>query len=129
MEIAEMFAVTRLGVKRLPLHSILLFMVVAMALLPLFAAAGEDSCAETGIYIGNQTTLDVWYKRNDGPCSFWPHDHILILKPDETLVIYRDMTCQTLYCSEIQTYDDCQTLDVNQNCRVRILPDCTLSDM
>jgi hypothetical protein len=121
---------TRFIVKRILLQGILsLCMVITMLLFPLLSAADKDPCAAMGIYIGNQTTIDVWYARNGGPCTFWAHDHILILKPEETLLIYRDMTCQTLYCSKNPTYDDYQTLDANQNCRVRILPDCSLSDM
>jgi hypothetical protein len=114
----------------MPLQSILsLFIVITMTLFPLLSAAEKDPCGEMGIYIGNQTMLDIWYTRNGGPCTFWAHDHILILKPEETLLIYRDMTCQTLYCSQNPTYDEYQTLDANQNCRVKILPDCTLSDI
>jgi hypothetical protein len=107
----------------------LAFMVIALTLFPLLASADEDSCRETGIYIGNQTMLDVWYTRNGGPCTIWIHDHTLIMKPEDTLIIYRDMTCKTEYCSKNPTYDVYKSLDTNQNCRVRILPDCTLSDM
>jgi hypothetical protein len=53
----------------------------------------------------------------------------LIMKPEETLIIYRDMTCKTEYCSKNPTYDVYESFDANQNCRVRILSDCTLSDM
>ncbi len=102
---------------------------IAFALFPLLASADDDPCREIGIYIGNQTMLDVWYTRNGGPCTKWNHGHILIMKPKDILIIYRDMTCKTKYCSENQTYDVYKSLDSNQNCRVRILPDCTLSDM
>jgi hypothetical protein len=94
-----------------------------------FAAADEESCAEMGMYIRNATTIDVWYTRNGGPCTIWVHEHILILKPEETLIIYRDMTCKTAYCPKNPTYDIYHTLDSNQNCRVRILPNCVLADM
>jgi len=53
----------------------------------------------------------------------------LIIKLEDTLIIYRDMTCKTGYCSKNPTYDVYKSFDANQNCRVRILPDCTLSDM
>jgi hypothetical protein len=117
-------------VKKILFQAILpLIIVFTMTLVPVLSAADEDPCAEMGIYIRNATTIDVWYTRDGGPCTFWAHDHILILKPAETLVIYRDMTCETAYCSKEPTYDDYKSLDANQNCRVRILPDCTLSDM
>ncbi|MGA2465448.1 MAG: hypothetical protein ABSH06_13970 [Thermodesulfobacteriota bacterium] len=103
--------------------------VIALTLIPLLALADEDTCRETGIYIGNQTMLDVWYSRNGGPCTIWVHGHILIIKPEDTLIIYRDMICKTEYCSKNPTYDVYKSFDANQNCRVRILPDCTLSDM
>ena len=103
--------------------------VIALTLIPLLALADEDTCRETGIYIGNQTMLDVWYSRNGGPCTIWVHGHILIIKPEDTLIIYRDMICKTEYCSKNPTYDVYKSLDANKNCRVRILPDCTLSDM
>ena len=104
-------------------------MIIALTLFPLWASAGEDPCREMGIYIGNQTMLDVWYTRNGGPCTIWSHGHILIMKPEDTLIIYSDMTCKTEYCSKNPTYDVYESFDANQNCRVRILPHCTLSDM
>ena len=73
--------------------------------------------------------VDVWYTRNGGPCTIWSDSHILIMKPEDTLIIYRDMTCGTEYCSKNPTYDVYKSLDANQNCRVRILPQCNLSDM
>ena len=103
--------------------------VIVLTFLPIGVLAGEDACSEIGIYIGNQTMLDVWYTRNSGPCTIWNHGHILIFKPKDTLILYRDMTCRTEYCSKNPTYDVYKSLDANQNCRVRILPDCTLSDM
>jgi hypothetical protein len=104
-------------------------MVIALILFPLLASADEDPCREMGIYIGNQTMLDVWYTRNGGPCTLWSHGHILIIKPEDTFIIYRDMICKIAYCSKNPTYDIYKSFDANQNCRVRILPDCTLSDM
>jgi len=104
-------------------------MVIALTLSPILVSADEDPCREMGIYIGNQTMLVLWYTRNDGPCTIWKHGHILIMKPEDTLILYSDMTCKKEYCSKNPTYDICKSLDANQNCRVRILPDCTLSDM
>ena len=125
-----MFSSTRCIVKRILFQGVVpALMVIALTLFPLLASAQEDPCRETGIYVGNQTTLDVWYTRNGGPCTIWSHGHILILKPEDTLIIYRDMTCKTEYCPKNPTYDVYKSLDANQNCRVRILSDCTLSDM
>jgi hypothetical protein len=124
-----MFLSTRFLVKRMLLPGILCPILVFTTLFPLWSAAEEDPCGETGIYIGNRTTIDLWYTRDGGACTFWAHDHILILKPGETLVIYRDMTCETAYCSKNPTYDDYKSLDADKNCRVKILPDCTLDDM
>ncbi len=120
----------RFMVKRIPFQgTIPVLLVVALGLLPLLASAEEDSCREAGITVGNQTMLNVWYKRNDGPCTIWGDGHLLLMKSKETLMIYKDMTCKTGYCSKNPTYDVYKSLDANQNCRVRILPDCTLSDM
>jgi hypothetical protein len=126
----EMSPSTRFIFKRVLFRGVLfLFIVFMTTLFPLWSAADEDPCGEKGMYIRNGTTIDMWYTRNGGPCTFWAHDHILILKSEETLVIYRDMTCETAYCSQNPTYDDYKSIDANQNCRVMIFPDCTLSDM
>ena len=124
------FPSTRFIVKRIQFRGIVpALMVIALTLFPLLASADEDPCREMGIYIGNQTILDVWYTLNGGPCTIWVFSHILIIKPEDTLIIYRDTICKTEYCSKNPTYDVYKSLDANQNCRVRILPDCTLSDM
>ena len=116
--------------KRIPFQGMVsALIIVALTLFPLLASADEDPCREMGIYIANQTMLYVWYTRNGGPCTVWDDGHILIMKPEDTLIIYRDTTCKTEYCSKNPTYDVYKSLDANQNCRVRILPDCTLSDM
>jgi len=114
---------------RINFRMISALMVIALTLSPVLASADEDPCREMGIYIGNQTMLVLWYTRNDGPCTIWKHGHILIMKPEDTLILYSDMTCKKEYCSKNPTYDICKSLDANQNCRVGILPDCTLSDM
>jgi hypothetical protein len=121
---------TRFIVKRIQFQRMVpVFMVIALTLFPLLVSADEDPCREMGIYIGNQTILDVWYTLNGGPCTIWVFSHILIIKPEDTLIIYRDTICKTDYCSKNPTYDVYKSFDANQNCRVRILPDCTLSDM
>jgi hypothetical protein len=130
MEENMVLSSTRFIVNRILFQKILSTLaVVALTLIPLLALADEDPCREKGIYIGNQTMLNVWYTRNGGPCTIWIHGHILIIKPEDTLIIYRDMTCGTEYCSKNPTYDVYKSLDANQNCRVRILSNCTISDM
>lgn len=115
--------------KTIKLQKIFLIIILAtVTLFPLVSAA-EDPCRETGIYIGNQAGIDLWYKLDGGPCTIWNHGHILIIKPENTFLIYRDMNCWTGYCPDSPGYNVYSSLDANQNCRVRILPDCNLSDM
>jgi hypothetical protein len=119
----------RFIVNRILLQKILSTLaVIALTLIPLLALADEVTCRETGIYIANQT-MDLWYTRNGGACTIFATGHLIIIKPEDTLIIYRDMICKTEYCSNNPTYDVYKSFDANQNCRVRILPDCTLSDM
>ena len=61
--------------------------VISLILFPLFALAEEDSCKESGIYIGNQTMLNLWYTKNGGDCTIWAHHHILTIGPDDTLAV------------------------------------------
>ncbi len=103
--------------------------VIALTLIPLLALADEDTCRETGIYIGNQSMINLWYIRNGGACAIFATGHLIIIKPEDTLIIYRDTICETEYCSNNPTYNDYKFLDANQNCRVRILPKCNVSDM
>ena len=103
--------------------------VMALTSFPLLALAEEDLCQETGIYIANQTMLNLWYTLNGRDCTIWNHHHILIIKPGDRLIVYRDLVCETEYCPNNPTYKVYELLDANQNCRVRILPQCTLSDM
>jgi hypothetical protein len=103
--------------------------VIALTLIPLLALADEDTCRETGIHIGNQSMIDLWYTRNGGACTLFANGHLIIIKPEDTLIIYRDMICKTEYCFNNPTYNDYKFLDANQNCRVRILPECNVSDM
>jgi hypothetical protein len=119
----------RFIVNRILLRKILSTLaVIALTLIPLLALADEVTCRETGIYIANQT-MDLWYTRNGGACTIFATGHLIIIKPEDTLIIYRDMICKTEYCSKNPTYNDYKFLDANQNCRVRILPECNVSDM
>jgi hypothetical protein len=123
------FPSTRFIVKRIQFKGMFLaFMAIALILFPLLASADEDPCRETGIYVANQA-MDLWYTRNGGTCTIFATSHLTIIRPEDTLIIYRDMICKTEYCSNNPTYNVYKSFDANQNCRVRILPDCTLSDM
>ena len=125
-----MFPLTRSFMKRILFDgTVSALMVIALTLLPILTSADEDPCHEKGIYIGNQTMLNLWYTLNGGPCTIWSDDRILIIKAEDTIIIYRDMTCETKYCANNPTYDVYKSLDADRNCRVRILPNCTLSDM
>jgi hypothetical protein len=94
-----------------------------------YGAANEDLCREKGIIVRNATMLDLWYKKGGGACSIWTHEHRLTIKPKDTIKIYSDMDCKTLYCPENPTYKDYKSLDANGSCGVVIFPNCNLSDM
>lgn len=49
--------------------------------------------------------------------------------PEDTVGVYSDLTCQTLYCGVEHMFHDYRSVDANNDCRVRILPGCNLSDM
>jgi hypothetical protein len=126
----DMSPLTLLIVKRSPFQKMLpVLIAMTFALSPLLALADEDPCQETGIYIGNQTGLELWYTRNGGDCTLWAHHHILMIGPKDKLVIFKDLICKTEYCPNNPTYQVYKSLDANQNCRMRILPNCALSDM
>jgi hypothetical protein len=104
--------------------------LLSLTFLPLLASAQEDRCASTGIYIGNFTNLDIWYKLNDGPCHGWVHNSIrLNLKPGDALSLYSDLSCQTRYCPENLTYQSCLAFDTDRDCTVLVMPDCKIGDL
>jgi hypothetical protein len=120
----------RLIVNRILFYRILSPLVfIALISIPLLALAEEDICREIGISIGNQTMLDLWYTRNGGACSILPRGHIITIKLEDTLMFYKDRICETEYCSDNPSYDYYKYIDADQNCRVRILPGCNVSDM
>ena len=94
-----------------------------------YGVADDDLCSTNGIVVRNATMLDLWYKKGGGACSIWTHEHRLTVKPRDTIKIYSDMDCKTLYCPENPSYKDYKSLDANGSCGVRILPSCNLSDM
>ena len=125
-----MFPSTRFIVKRIPFWGIVpALMVIALTLFPLLASADEDPCLKTGIYILNQTQVGSWITRNEGSCTGWTRNYLHTIKPEDVLIIYADSECKTEYYSNIPTYNDYKSVDANQDCRVRILLDRTLSDL
>jgi hypothetical protein len=88
----------------------------------------EDQCGEQGITVRNATMLDLWYKKNDGACSIWIHEHLFRIKQGENVKIFSDMNCQTLYCASNPAYKDYQSVDANGDCFVNIFPNCRISD-
>ncbi|HXX82080.1 MAG TPA: hypothetical protein VEI46_11060 [Thermodesulfovibrionales bacterium] len=91
--------------------------------------ANDDPCGTSGITVRNATMLDLWYKKNDGACSIWIHEHLFTIKPKDAIKIYSDMDCKTPYCPGNPSYKDYKSLDENADCGVKILPGCNLSDM
>lgn len=92
-------------------------------------AEPKDPYREAGLIVKKLTTRDLWYKHKDGACYIWVKDHILVIKPGDTIGIFSDLTCETNYCKDKPAYKDYKATDRNGDCRVRILPDCRLSDM
>ncbi|HEC97396.1 MAG TPA: hypothetical protein ENI58_04470 [Nitrospirae bacterium] len=105
-----------------------LMFTVLSAINPLQARGQEDICKEKGIVVRNLTTNDHWYKKNDGDCFKWKVSKMFVIKPGDTVDIYSDLTCKTTYCKGID-YEKYLSYDKNGNCRVKIIPGCTLSDM
>ncbi len=92
-------------------------------------AEEKDPCKEQGILVRNATMLDLWYTKNGGQCTIWIHEHLVHAKPGDSLKIFSGMDCKSLYCTKNPAYRDYKSVDVNGDCRVRILPGCKLSDM
>lgn len=106
-----------------------IFLLFTFFTVPLFAATEEDPCRKEGIVVKNLTMINLWYKKNSGDCSILIHDHIFRIKPEDTIEIFSDLTCNRLYCKDNPTYENYKSFDTDGNCRVRILPKCSLSDM
>lgn len=105
------------------------FLIVVVSAGSLFAATKKDPCARKGIVVKNLSMVNLWYMSNGGACTLWKHDHIFIIKPGDTIEIFSDLTCETMYCDENPTYKVYKSFDSDGNCRVRVLTQCTLSDM
>jgi len=111
-------------------YSIVLIAVMTVAFHPvsLFAGTG-DTCSEGGIMVRNMTMVDRWYKINNGACTIWTHNHMFTIKPEDKIEIFSDLACKTSYCAENPVYKDYKSADADGDCRVRILPNCNISDM
>ncbi len=103
-------------------------LIFALHAVPL-SAEGKDLCSGEGIIVKNMTMLDLWYRKNNGNCTIWIHEHIFKIRPEDIAEIYSDLACKKKYCKNNPTYGDYKSLDTNGDCSVRILPDCNLSDM
>ena len=104
-------------------------LIILLMAEPLLAAIEEDQCGEEGIMVRNATTIDLWYKKNGGECFFWAHEHLFKIKPEDSIDIFSDMNCQAFYCANNPKYKAYKAVDAAGNCRVKVLPNCTLSDM
>lgn len=88
----------------------------------------EDQCGDQGITVRNATMLDLWYKKNAEDCSIWIHEHLFTINPGDSVKIFSDMNCQTLYCTPNPNYKDYQSVDTNGDCFVNIFPNCSIAD-
>jgi hypothetical protein len=108
-------------------HLRMLPRMVVLDFIPLLTSADGDLCRETGTIL-NHIGLDLSYTRN-GDCYLWKHTHRINVKPEDTIIIYRNMDCMIEYFSKNPTYDDYKSFDTNQNCIIRILFDRTFGDL
>jgi hypothetical protein len=104
-------------------------LIIILMAASLLAATEEDQCREEGIMVRNATMLDLWQKKNGGECFFWAHEHLFTIKAEDSIDIFSDMNCQAFYCANNPKYKDYKAVDATGNCRVKVLPNCTLSDM
>ena len=110
--------------------SILLAVFIASLLfVPSWSLSEEDPCKETGIVVKNMDLKQLWYKKNGGACFLWRRNYMFTISPGDTVGVYSNLTCETLYCGVEHTFLDYRSVDTNNNCRVRILPGCNLSNM
>jgi hypothetical protein len=90
--------------------------------------ADEDPCKDQGITVRNLSYKDIWYKREGGSCTIVKRNYSFTMKPEEEISLFSDSVCQTPYCPEC-TYTYLKAYDANGDCRVKILPDNTISDI
>ncbi len=111
------------------LYMLLAFFIASFLSIPSWSLSETDPCKETGIVVKNMDLKQLWYKKNGGDCFLWRRNYMFTINPEDTVGVYSDLTCETLYCGVEHTFQDYRTIDTNNNCRVRILPGCNLSDM
>jgi hypothetical protein len=64
--------------------------------------ADDDPCTKSGIIVSNGTMLDLWYKKNNGECSFWMHENIFTIKPEDTVKVVGGINSQGAFVSDKQ---------------------------
>ena len=111
-----------------------LFIFLAASFLFLFStmsaclAVDEDPCKDQGITVKNLSFTDIWYKREGDSCIILKRNYSFSIKPEEEIGLFSDMICEKPY-GPARKYLDYKSYDANGNCRVKILPESTLSDM
>jgi hypothetical protein len=113
---------------KLLLTTVFFFLLVMVSTQVAPASAEEGNCKENKMYVSNQVTVNLWYKRDGDDCSLLNKHNIFMISPGEVIQIYSDSTCKTEYCSSLK-HDDFRSFDRDGDCRVRILTGCLLSDM
>jgi hypothetical protein len=107
----------------------IVFFIIFLFGIPSLSESAGDTCRGNGVIVKNLSTIDLWYKQNNGACFKWKKYKIFTIKPDDTVEIFSDMICKTPYCNNISTYQNYKSYDRDDNCSVRILPGCNISDM
>jgi hypothetical protein len=112
----------------------ILFISLSVLFLFLFSgmsacfAVDEDPCKDQGITVRNLSLKEIWYKRQGDSCIILKRNYSFIIKPGEEIKLFSDSVCEMPYCPAC-TYTDYKSYDANGDCRVKILPENTLSDM
>ena len=91
-------------------------------------AVDEDPCKDQGITVRNLSFKEIWYKRQGGSCIILKRNYSFTIKPEEEIRLFSDNVCETPYCPAC-TYIYYKSYDADGDCRVKILPEDTLSDM
>jgi len=113
--------------KLLRLFLPIVFFFVFCVMSACFAEDG-DPCKDQGIAVKNLALKEVWYQSKGGNCVLLKRRNAFTIKPGEEIGLFSDIVCKTPYCPA-SLYTDYKTYDVNGDCKVRILPHNTLSDM
>jgi uncharacterized protein YcfL len=114
--------------KKLLFISLTALLLFLFSMMPPGFAADEDSCKDQEITVRNLSFKEIWYKRQGGSCIILKRNYSFTIKPEEEIRLFSDMVCETPYCPAC-TYLDYKSYDADGNCRVKILPENTLSDM